>query len=172
MKDIIALYPGTFDPVHNGHLDIAFRAAKLWSRVIVAVYDTPSKSLMFDTATRVALFTQAVKDWSNIEVRAYRGLTVEFAREVGAQVMVRGLRAISDFEYEYQIALTNKQLAPEIEFCALMTSQAYSFLSSSILKEVALLHGDVNDMCPPHVVDALRAQALSRQVVEATAKRI
>ncbi|RME85793.1 MAG: pantetheine-phosphate adenylyltransferase [Caldilineae bacterium] len=156
---IIALYPGTFDPVHNGHLDIACRSAKLWDRLIVAVYDRPSKDLMFTTEERVALFAEAVKDWPNVEVMAYQGLTVTFAREVGAKVMVRGLRAISDFEYEYQIALTNKQLAPEIEFCSLMTSQQHTFLSSSILKEVALLGGDISSMCPPHVAEALQRKA-------------
>ncbi len=159
---IIALYPGTFDPVHYGHIDITRRAAALWPKVIVAVYDRPSKNLLFTTEERVALFAEAVKDLPNVEVMAYSGLTVEFAREVGAKVMVRGLRAITDFEYEFQIALTNKQLAPDIEFAALMTSQEHTFLSASILKEVALLGGDTSTMCPPHVSEALRRVAKAR----------
>ncbi|MCO6451504.1 MAG: pantetheine-phosphate adenylyltransferase, partial [Caldilineales bacterium] len=133
MTAITAIYPGTFDPVHNGHLDIARRAAELWDHLIVAIYDRPSKNVMFSTEDRVALFAKSVEGWHNVEVVAYSGLTVTFAQERGAKVMVRGLRAISDFEYEYQIALTNKKLAPEIEFCALMTSQEHSFLSASIL---------------------------------------
>ncbi len=159
---ITALYPGTFDPVHNGHIDIARRAARLWDRVIIAVYDRPNKQLLFDAAERVALFAEAVRDIPNVEVLTYSGLTVEFARQVGARVMVRGLRAISDFEYEFQIALTNKKLAPDIEFCALMTSLDYAFLSASILKEVALLGGDISSMCPPHVAEALHRRARER----------
>ncbi len=160
---IIALYPGTFDPVHNGHLDIACRSAQLWDHVIVAIYDRPDKSVMFPTAERVALFSEATREWPNVDAVSYSGLTVEYAREVGAKVMVRGLRAVSDFEYEYQIALTNKQLAPDIEACSFMTSQDHTFLSSSILKEVAMLGGDISHMCPPHVHKALRQKAQERQ---------
>lgn len=161
---IIALYPGTFDPVHNGHVDVTRRSAQLWDRLIVAVYDRPNKKLMFDASERVALFAEAVRDLPNVEVVTYSGLTVDFARQVGAKVMVRGLRAISDFEYEFQIALTNKELAPDIEFCALMTSLEHAFLSASILKEVALLGGDISTMCPPHVAAALRQRAHERSL--------
>ncbi len=162
MTTITALYPGTFDPVHNGHVDITRRAAQLWDRLIVAIYDRPNKKLLFDADERVALFREAVRDLPNVEVVPYSGLTVDFARQVGAKVMVRGLRAISDFEYEFQIALTNKKLAPDIEFCALMTSLDHAFLSATILKEVALLGGDITNLCPPHVAVALRQRARER----------
>lgn len=167
---ITALYPGTFDPVHNGHVDVTRRSAQLWDRLIVAVYDRPNKKLLFDANERVALFAQAVRDLPNVEVMTYSGLTVDFARQVGAKVMVRGLRAISDFEYEFQIALTNKKLAPDIEFCALMTSLEHAFLSASILKEVALLNGDITNMCPPHVAAALRQRARERAQIAANDK--
>ncbi len=169
---ITALYPGTFDPVHNGHIDIACRAAQLWDRVIVAIYDRPSKNLMFNTEERVALFADAIKDWPNVEVMPYHGLTVDFAHEVGSKVMVRGLRAITDFEFEFQIALTNKQLAPDVEFCALMTSQQHTFLSASILKEVALLGGDISRMCPPNVQAALHERAREREAGSGKIERI
>jgi len=159
---IIAIYPGTFDPVHYGHIDITERASQLWDEVIVAVYDRPSKNLLFTTEERVALFEEAVRHLPNVRVVSYQGLTVDFARAVGAKVMVRGLRAITDFEYEFQIALTNKRLAPDVEFAALMTSQEHTFLSASILKEVALLGGDISTMCPPHVAEALHRVAEAR----------
>ncbi len=159
---VIALYPGTFDPVHNGHIDIAVRASQLWERLVIAVYDRPNKKLMFDAAERVALFEKAISHLPNVEVAPYSGLTVEFARKVGAKVMVRGLRAISDFEYELQIAHTNKELAPDVEFCALMTSLEHAYLSASIVKEVALLGGDVDKLVPPHVAAALRRRLIER----------
>ena len=151
----VALFPGTFDPVHLGHIDIATRAATIFDELIVAVYDRPAKSLLFSVEERVELARQALAKLSNLRVVPYGGLTVEFARQIGAQVIVRGLRVISDFELEYQMALTNRQLAPEIEFVCLMTHQAHAFLSSSIVKEVALLGGDVSGMVPPHVASAV-----------------
>lgn len=157
-----ALYPGTFDPVHFGHVDIATRASNIFKNVVVAVYDRPAKSLMFTVDERVALARKALQDLPNVRVATYGGLTVEFAREVGAQAIVRGLRAISDFELEYQMALTNRQLAPEIELVCLMTRQAHAFISSSIVKEVALLGGDVQGMVPPHVAEALEERRRAR----------
>ncbi len=157
-----ALYPGTFDPVHFGHVDIAMRASKLFENLVVAVYDRPAKSLMFTVEERVALAQKALEDLPNVRVASYGGLTVEFAREVGAQAVARGLRVISDFELEYQMALTNRQLAPEIEFVCLMTRQAHAFISSSIVKEVALLSGDVQGMVPPHVAKALEEKRRAR----------
>ncbi len=150
-----ALYPGTFDPIHLGHVDIAARSVAIFDELIVAVYDRPTKNLLFTAGERVVLAREALKDLPNVQVLVYGGLTVDFARKVDAQVIVRGLRVISDFEWEYQMALTNRQLAPEIEFVCLMTRQEYAFLSSSIVKEVATLGGDVNRMAPPSVVAAL-----------------
>jgi pantetheine-phosphate adenylyltransferase len=158
-----ALYPGTFDPVHFGHIDIARRAANLFQNLVVAVYDRPAKNLMFTVEERVDLARTALKDLPNVRVLPYGGLTVEFAREAEAQAIVRGLRAISDFELEYQMALTNRQLAPEVEFVCLMTRQTHAFLSSSIVKEVALLSGDVDGMVPPHVARALEARRRRRE---------
>ncbi len=159
----LALYPGTFDPVHFGHIDIATRAAKIFETLIVAVYDRPAKNLMFTVEERVALAQEALDDLPNVRVVPYGGLTVEFAQKVGAQAIVRGLRAISDFELEYQMALTNRELAPEIEFVCLMTRQRHAFLSSSIVKEIALLKGDIEGMVPPHVVKALKERRRERE---------
>jgi pantetheine-phosphate adenylyltransferase len=153
-----ALYPGTFDPIHNGHVDIATRVAALFDDLVIGVYDSPPKSLLFDTMQRVSLAEEALAHLPNMRVVAYQGLTVAFAREIGAVVMVRGLRAISDFELEFQMALTNKKLAPEIEFISLMTSLEHAYLSSTILKEVAMLGGDVSGLAPMPVQAALRAR--------------
>jgi pantetheine-phosphate adenylyltransferase len=158
-----AIYPGTFDPIHLGHVDIATRAANIFDQVVVAVYDRPAKNLMFTVEERVALADQALVALPNVRVTPYGGLTVEFARQVGAQAIVRGLRVTSDFELEYQMALTNRQLAPQVEFVCLMTRQSHAFLSSSIVKEVALLGGDVSGMVPPHVATALEAKRHERE---------
>lgn len=153
-----AIYPGTFDPVHNGHTDIAIRAAGLFDHLTVAIYARPLKNLLFTTDERKAMIEDALGHVPNISVATYRQLTVDFARQVGAQVIVRGLRVISDFELEFQMALTNKKLAPEIEFVCLMTSQEYAFLSASTVKEIAMLGGCVDGMVPPRVAKAMTAK--------------
>ncbi|HZQ07045.1 MAG TPA: pantetheine-phosphate adenylyltransferase [Anaerolineae bacterium] len=152
----IAIYPGSFDPIHNGHIDIAHRAARLFDKVIWAAYDRPLKNLLFGEQERLEFMRQAIQDVPNIEVRSYHGLTVEFARQMGAKAIVRGLRVTYDFEIEYQMALTNAQQAPEIDTVCLMTSMRYAFVSSSILKEIALAGGDISEMVPPFVAARLK----------------
>ncbi len=149
------LFPGTFDPFHYGHLDIAKRAAELFDLVVVAVYDRPSKSLLFDPETRMALVREAVKDLEGIQVVGYSGLTVAFAKDIGAKAIVRGLRVFSDFEFEFRMALANRRLNEEIDTIALITDEENTFLSSSTVKEIASLGGDVSSMVPPHVNEAL-----------------
>lgn len=151
----IALYPGSFDPVTLGHVDVAARAAALFDRVVVAVYATPAKSLLFTAAERVELFQEAVSHLPNVEVRQFEGLVVRFAQEIAAAVMVRGLRSGSDFEYEYEMAFMNRKLAPDVDMVAFMTSQDHLFVSSSLLKEVARLGGDITGMVPPRVAQAV-----------------
>lgn len=150
-----ALFPATFDPIHNGHIDIAERAALLFDEVVVGVYETPLKSLLFPTETRLALVQETFKKQAKIKVMLYQGLTVDFARKVGAQVIVRGLRVLSDFEYEFRMALANRQLAPDIETVSLITSKEHSFLSSTTVREIASLGGNVGGMVPAHVNKAL-----------------
>jgi pantetheine-phosphate adenylyltransferase len=153
---IIAIYPGSFDPIHYGHIDIAKRSARLFDKLIWAVYDRPLKNLMFSTEERVAMMREAAKDTPNIEVMPYSGLTVAFAREQNAKFMVRGLRVTYDFEIEYQTALTNREQAEDIETVLFITTLKYAFVSSSTLKEVAFAGGSVSGMVPPYVEAALR----------------
>ncbi len=152
---IRAVYPGTFDPIHNGHIDIATRATKLFDEVIVAVYARPLKSLLFSPQERMDLVTKAFADNPKIRISGYHGLTVDFVKEINAQVIVRGLRVFSDFEYEFRLALANTELAPGVETMALITSKEHTFLSSTTVREIASLNGDVSKMVPPHVNTAL-----------------
>ncbi len=156
-----ALFPGTFDPVHYGHIDIATRAARLFDEVIMAVYDRPLKTLLFSPEERISLVRQAFDGDPKIKVTGYSGLTIEFARKVQAQVIVRGLRVFSDFEFEFRMALANQRLAPDIETVALITDEQHTFLSSSTVREIAALGGDVSSMVPPYVEKALRAKVTS-----------
>jgi pantetheine-phosphate adenylyltransferase len=153
-----ALFPGTFDPIHYGHIDIAQRAARLFDEVVMAVYDKPLKSLIFSPEERMQLVDEAFSDNPKITVTGYSGLTVEFARQIDAHVIVRGLRVFSDFEFEFRMALANHRLASDIEIVALITAEEHTFLSSSTVKEIALLAGDVSSMVPPHVEQALKVK--------------
>ncbi len=158
----IAVYPGSFDPITNGHLDIAARASKLFEQLIIGVYDTPAKTLMFNTQERVELVRQSVVHLSNVEVRTFTGLTVDFARQLGAKAIVRGLRVATDFEGEFEMAMMNKKLAPDCEVVCLMSNLKYQFLSSSLLKEVANLGGDIEDLVPKPVAAALKRRIPTR----------
>jgi len=151
-----ALFPGTFDPIHYGHIDIATRATRVFDEVVMAVYDKPLKSLMFSPDERMTLVNEAFKDNPKIRVTGYSGLTVEFARQIDAQVIVRGLRVFSDFEFEFRMALANHRLAEDIEIVALITAEEHTFLSSTTVKEIATLNGDVSSMVPPHVEKAFK----------------
>ena len=150
-----ALYPGSFDPIHNGHIDIAKRAARIFEEVIVGVYDLPKKKLVFSVNERVQLAEQAFADVTNIRVAPFSGFTVDYAREVDALVLVRGLRVFSDFEFEFRMGLANKRLAPELETVSIMTDDRHVAISSSTVREIAELGGDVSSMVPTFVADAL-----------------
>jgi len=152
----IAIYPGSFDPITNGHLDIAARAARVFDKVIIGVYETPNKPLLFSTEERVELIRKAIADLPNVEVESFSGLTVDFARRVKAKAMVRGLRMSADFEREFDMAMMNKKLFPELEFVCLMSRLEYQFLSSSLLKEASSLGGAIDDLVPEQVAAALR----------------
>src|SRR5919201_6765708 len=156
-----ALFPGTFDPIHFGHIDIADRPPRLFDEVVMAVYDKPLKSLMFTPEERMELVKEAFEDNPKIKVTGYSGLTVDFAREIDAQVIVRGLRVFSDFEFEFRMGLANQRLASDIETVAFITAEDYTFLSSSTVKEIASLGGDVSSMVPAHVNNALKKKVLS-----------
>jgi pantetheine-phosphate adenylyltransferase len=160
----VAVYPGTFDPVHFGHIDIAKRALRLFDKLIVGVYDRPQKNLMFSAQQRVRMVREALAEIPNVEVALYHGLTVDFVSEQGADVIVRGLRVISDFELEFQMALTTRKLAPQVDMVCLMTSQEYAFLSSSIVKDIALAGGSVAQFVPANVAEAIqgRVSAMGR----------
>jgi pantetheine-phosphate adenylyltransferase len=152
-----ALFPGTFDPFTNGHLDLTERAAKMFPRVVVAVSLSPKKGTLFTLEERVALAQEAVKALPNVEVTGFDGLVVDCAKRLKAQVMCRGIRAVSDFEFEFQMALMNRRLSPELEVVFLMPSARYTFLNSSLVKEIARLGGDIAGLLPPNVESKLLA---------------
>ncbi len=155
----LAVYPGSFDPVTNGHLDVVRRAASLFDTVTIPIYDgVPKRGALFTPEERVALAAQAVADEPRISVQTYQGLTIEFARQVGARFLVRGLRGIGDFDHELQLAHMYRQLAPEIEVIYLMTTARFSFVSSSLTREVASLGGDISDFVPVPVAQALTSK--------------
>ena len=152
---VTALYPGSFDPVTVGHVDIVSRAANLFEKVVVSVYDTPSKNLLFNTDEREQLMRDACRHLPNVEVTRFTGLVVRYAMDIKAGVIVRGLRSGSDFEFEFDMAFMNRRLEPEVDLLCFMTSQDYMFVSASLLKEVAKLGGDITQMVPPNVAQAV-----------------
>ena len=151
-----AVYPGTFDPLTNGHLDILDRAATLFDRVIIAVASNNNKETLFSLSERQELLRYELNGMKNVEVSSFNGLTVDFARQSGAIALIRGLRAMTDFEYEFQLALMNKKLAPDIETVFLMTKSEYSFISSSAIKWAASLGGCIAEFVPPNVEKAIK----------------
>jgi len=159
----LAIYPGSFDPLTNGHLDLIQRASKLFDAVIVAVAKDTQKNLLFTTEERVGMVKEATKDLKEVTVESFSGLIIEFARQKKARVLIRGLRMISDFEYEFQMALTNRRLAEEIETVFLMPSEGHQFISSSIFKEAGLLGADISSFAPDHVVKKVREKAKRRR---------
>lgn len=158
-----AVYPGTFDPVTNGHLDIIERSVRIFDEVIVAVTTNPAKTPWFGIDERVAMLRECCGHLPNVRVEAFDGLLVNFVREHGAKVIIKGLRAVSDFDYEFQMATMNRQLAPDVETMFLMTSLPFAYLSSSIVKEIAWLGGSLDDLVPENVADRLRRKVAERR---------
>jgi len=152
----IVLYPGTFDPITNGHLDLIERASRLFDKVVVAVADSQGKNPLFDVETRVELVKKVVNNIPSVEVCGFKGLLVNLAKEKKAIALLRGLRAVSDFEYEFQLANMNRHLAPELESLFLTPSEQYSFISSTLVREVASLGGEVSEFVPPAVQQELK----------------
>jgi pantetheine-phosphate adenylyltransferase len=151
-----AIYPGSFDPITNGHIDIAKRAASIFDELVLGVYDRPNKQILFSVSDRVKLAKKAVAHLKNVTVVPYSGLTAAYAEKIGAKVMVRGLRMSSDFEWEFEMAMINQKLAPDMEVVCFMTSLQYQFLSSTLLKEAASLGASLEGMVPEFVAKALR----------------
>jgi pantetheine-phosphate adenylyltransferase len=162
VNESIGLYPGSFDPVHLGHVDLVQRAARSCDRVVVAILDNSAKTSLFTVDERVAMLRGAFVDMPEVDVVTFRGLLVDFAKQQGAAVVFRGLRAVSDFEYEFQMAQMNRRLAGDVETLFLMASEDYTYLSSRLVKEVALLGGDVTGLVPPAVAEALEAKRRER----------
>jgi pantetheine-phosphate adenylyltransferase len=157
-----ALYPGSFDVVTYGHLDVVRRAGRIFERITIAIADNATKrEPLFTVGERVAMLRECAREWPNVYVEAFPGLTVDFARKIGATVILRGLRAVSDFEFEFQMAMMNENLAGEITTVFMVPSPQYSFLSSSLVKEIARFGGDVSTFIPPHVEQAVKAKLLA-----------
>lgn len=153
-----AVYPGSFDPITNGHVDIIHRGLKIFDKILVAVLENPKKSPLFTTKERIEMIEEEFADEKNVEVKAFHGLLVEFAKKSDAKIVIRGLRAISDFEYEFQMALMNRKLNPEIETFFMMPSVDYTFLSSKLVKEIYMLGGGPLDLLPRHVEKKMRGK--------------
>ena len=152
----VAIYPGSFDPVTNGHIDVIERAAGLFDKVMVAVIRNPEKKPQFSLDERVEMLKQSLEKSKNVEVDSFDGLLVDYAKKKNANIIVRGLRAVSDFDFEFQMALTNRKMAPEIETLFFMTDYKYSYLSSSFVKQIARLGGDISELVPGPVAKKLK----------------
>ncbi len=153
-----ALYPGSFDPPTNGHVDLILRGSKLFEHLTVAVLNNPNKNPLFPASERVEMLQEATRSLANVTIATFEGLTVDFARSIGATALLRGIRAISDYEYEFQMALMNRRLAPDIETVFLQPAGRYSFVSSRMVKEVFNFQGDISGLVPPNVLKRLRSR--------------
>jgi len=160
-SSLVAIYPGSFDPITNGHLDLIARGSRLVGRLIVAVLKNEDKKPLFSVDERVEMLRDAVQPWWNVEVGAFDGLLVDYAAARGANLILRGIRAVSDYEHELQMALMNRRLRPDIETAFLMASEAYSFISSRLVKQVASLGGDVTGLVPEAVAQKLKLSAVA-----------
>ena len=158
MKNVLAIYPGTFDPVTNGHLDLIERGAKMFRQLIVAILRNDGKTALFTVDERMEMLCEAVKHLPNVQVESFDGLLVRFAAHKGARVILRGIRAVSDYEFELQMALMNRKLQPGLETVFMLPGEAYSYVSSRLVKEVFRLGGDVSDLVPRNVEDRLNAK--------------
>jgi pantetheine-phosphate adenylyltransferase len=158
MTPVTAIYPGSFDPVTNGHLDLIERGARIFERLIVAVLQNREKEPLFKVSERVEMLSEATRAWGNVEVDVFDGLLMDYARQKKGRVILRGIRAISDYEYELQMALMNRKLAPEIETVFMLPGEKYSYLSSRLVREISQLGGPVKDLVPPAVEERLRAK--------------
>ena len=163
MKDVVAIYPGSFDPVTNGHLDLIERGTKIFGRLVVAVLRNTEKAPLFTLAERVEMMLEATRGIPNLEVDAFDGLLVDYARKVGARVLLRGIRAVSDYEFELQMAMMNRKLDPELETLFMMPAEKYTYVSSRLIKGVFQLGGDVTALVPPLVVERLKAKVPNRR---------
>ncbi len=160
MNTVRAIYPGTFDPLTNGHLDLIARGSKIFDHLVVAILNNSEKQPLFPVAERVEMLVEATREFENISVSTFDGLLVEFARQQQAQALLRGIRAISDYEYEFQMALMNRRLAPQLETVFMMPAEKYSYVSSRLIREVFRLGGSVEGLVPPSVVERMQARAL------------
>jgi pantetheine-phosphate adenylyltransferase len=159
MKTSLAIYPGSFDPVTNGHLDLIERGTKIFDRLVVAVLRNSEKDPLFTTTERVEMLREVTRQWDNVEVDVFEGLLVQYARQRKAQVILRGIRAISDYEYELQMALMNRKLEPHIETVFMMPAEAYSYLSSRLVREISQLGGTIHGLVPPIVEERLKSKS-------------